>query len=74
MQNLHLLEFLAKVFQCHVHHFQCLAVPVQLAAMKLLFRFMVVGMAGVCDCVKDCMSFVMQLIPIKILNDQLKIK
>ena len=22
MQNLHLLEFLAEAFRCHVHHFQ----------------------------------------------------
>ena len=28
MQNFHLLELLAEVFRCHVHHFQCLAVPV----------------------------------------------
>jgi hypothetical protein len=30
MQNLHSLEFLAEAFQCHVHHFQCLVVPVEL--------------------------------------------
>jgi hypothetical protein len=24
MQNLHLFEFLAEAFRCHVHHFQCL--------------------------------------------------
>jgi hypothetical protein len=28
-----------------VHHLQCLTVPVELATMKLLFRFMVVGIA-----------------------------
>ena len=28
-----LLEFLAQAFRCHVHHFQCLTVPVELAAM-----------------------------------------
>jgi hypothetical protein len=31
-----LLEFLAEAFRCHVHNFQCLTVPVELAAM---FRF-----------------------------------
>jgi hypothetical protein len=45
MQNLHLLEVLAEGFRCHVHHFQCLAVPVELATMKFVFRFMVVGIA-----------------------------
>jgi hypothetical protein len=38
-------EFLAEVFQCHVHHFQYLADPVELAAMKFVFQFMVVGIA-----------------------------
>jgi hypothetical protein len=28
-----------------VHHFQCLAVPVELAAMKFVFRFMEVGLS-----------------------------
>jgi hypothetical protein len=45
MQNLHLLEILAEVFQCHVHHFECLATLVQLALMELIFRFMVVGIS-----------------------------
>ena len=27
MKNLHQFEFL-EAFQCHVHHFQCLTVPV----------------------------------------------
>ena len=27
-----LLEFLAEAFRCHLHHFQCLTVPVELAA------------------------------------------
>jgi hypothetical protein len=45
MQNLHLLEFLAEAFQYHVLHFQSLSVPVELAAMKFVFRFMVVGIA-----------------------------
>jgi hypothetical protein len=40
----HLLEFLA-AFRCHVHHFQCLPVPVELAVMKFVFRFMVVEIA-----------------------------
>ena len=26
MQNLHLLEYLAEAFQCHVHHYQCLTI------------------------------------------------
>ena len=30
MQNFHLLEYSAEAFQCHVHHFQCLTVPVEL--------------------------------------------
>jgi hypothetical protein len=38
MQNLHLLDFIAEAFRCHVHHFQCLEVPVELIAMKLVFR------------------------------------
>ena len=43
MQNLHLLEFLAEAFWCHDHHFQCLAVPVELengvyATKKLLLE------------------------------------
>jgi hypothetical protein len=28
VQNLHLLEFLAEVFWCYTHHFQCLAVAI----------------------------------------------
>ena len=38
-----LLEFLAETFRCHVHHFQCLTVPVELAVM---FWFIVVGQTG----------------------------
>ena len=37
MQNLHLFEFLAEAVLSHVLHFQCLAVPVELAAIKFLF-------------------------------------
>ena len=33
---------LAEAFRCHVHHFQCLTVLVELAAM---FQFVVVGLA-----------------------------
>ena len=29
MKKRHLLEFLKEAFRCHVHHYQCLAVPVQ---------------------------------------------
>ena len=47
MQNLQSLEFLAETFQCRGHNFQCFAVPVELAAMKFVFRFMVVGIAGI---------------------------
>ena len=43
MQDLHLPEFLAEAFRCQVLHFICLAVPVELAAMKFAFRFMVAG-------------------------------
>jgi hypothetical protein len=33
MQELvNLLEFLAEAFRCHVHHFHCLTVPMELAA------------------------------------------
>ena len=32
---LNLLEFLAEAFRCHVHHFQCLTVPVELAAISI---------------------------------------
>ena len=39
LQNVHLLEFSAEAFWYHVHHFQCLVVPVRLAAMKLVFWF-----------------------------------
>ena len=47
MQNLHLPEYSAEAFRCHVHHFQYLAVPVELVGMKFVFRFMVVGIAEV---------------------------
>ena len=68
MQNLHLLEFLAEVFRCLVHHFQCLAVLVELDVMKFLFaahggwNSKDVSVAGVYDCDKECMSFVMEFI------------
>jgi hypothetical protein len=42
-----------------VHHFKCLTVPLELAAM---FWFMVVGIAAVFVCVKECMGFIMYLI------------
>ena len=45
MQNLSFPEFLTEAFRCHVHHFQCLAVLVDLTAMKFVFRFMMVGIA-----------------------------
>ena len=35
MQNLHLLEFLAEAFQCHVPHIQCLAVLVELGSSSI---------------------------------------
>ena len=44
MKSLHLLEFLAEAFRSHVHHYQCLVVPVELAVM-FVFRFSVVGIA-----------------------------
>jgi len=37
-------EFLAEDFRCHLYHFECLTVPVELDAM---FRFMVVRIAEV---------------------------
>ena len=45
MQNLDLLEFLAEAFRCHVHHFQCLVVAVELAVMEFVFRVTVVRIA-----------------------------
>ena len=45
MQNLHSLQFLAEAFLYHVQHFQCLVVPVELAVLKFVFRFMVVVLA-----------------------------
>ena len=35
-----LLEFLAEVFQCHVHHFQCLMVPI--VTVNLLIQHIIV--------------------------------
>ena len=35
---LNLLEFLAEAFRCHVHHFQCLTVLVELASMIIYIR------------------------------------
>ena len=34
MQNLHLLEYSAEAFLCHVHHYQCLVVPSKLAGAR----------------------------------------
>jgi hypothetical protein len=45
MRYLHLLEYLTEAFRCHVHHSQCLAVPVELAAMGLVFQFIGVRIA-----------------------------
>ena len=66
MQNLHLIEFLAEAFQFHVHHFQCLTVLVEPAVMKFVFRSIADSyvsdsrdVSEMCDCVKECMSFVM---------------
>ena len=57
MQNLHLFE--QKLFQCHVHHYQYLAVLVELGVMGFVFWFIVIEitettMTGECDCVKEC--------------------
>ena len=52
MQNLHLLEYSAEAFQCHLHYYQCLVVLVELAAMGLIFPFIGVGIAEVL--VGDC--------------------
>ena len=43
----HNIQNHAEAFRCHVHHFQYLAVPVELVGMKFVFRFMVVGIAEV---------------------------
>ena len=40
-----LLKNSAKVFCCHVHHCQCLVVPVELAVMVFAFLFILVGVA-----------------------------
>ena len=59
------LESSAEAFQCRIHHYQCLAVPVILAVMVFVFQFIEVGMAemfsmsAMCDCVKEGVSFVM---------------
>ena len=65
MQNLHLSEFLAKAFQCNVHYFKMFGGPRGTGCDEV--HFLVydgwssrdVSVAGVCDCVKECMSFVM---------------
>ena len=36
-------RFYQKLFQCHVHHYQYLVVPVELAAMEFVFQFTVFG-------------------------------
>ena len=61
MQYLYLIEFSAEAFRCHVQHYQCLAVPVELTAMEFVFQLMVIEIAEmlVCDCVKYLVSFVM---------------
>ena len=61
MHNLHLLEFLEKLFGA-----VCLVMSMEQAAMEFLLRFTMVGraemlvnMVGVCGCVKVCESFIM---------------
>jgi hypothetical protein len=39
MQNLYLLEHLTETFWCHVHHYQYLAIPLELAVMMFIFWF-----------------------------------
>ena len=62
MRTLHLLELLAEAFGCHMHHCQCLAVPVELAANGFFlpvhssWRSRDFSMADVCDCVIECFS------------------
>ena len=59
------LEFSAEALRCHVLHYQCLVVPVQLTGVIFAFLFTGVwkgrdvGMAGICHCVKECVSFIM---------------
>jgi hypothetical protein len=45
MQNLHLLEFSAEAFASVVHKYQSLVVPVGLAMISFVFRFIMVGTA-----------------------------
>ena len=65
-RTFHLLVFLAEAFRCHVHHFQCLTVPVEQTGCGKVY-FPVHGCwdsrdVDVFDCVKECMRFVMYLI------------
>ena len=61
MKNLHLLEFSAEAFRCHVYHHQCLSVLVKLVVMMLAIwfiegfngRYVSTRMAGICVCVKE---------------------
>ena len=46
MQKLHLLGFSAQTFRCRVHHYQCLAVLVELAVMAFASWFIAIGIAG----------------------------
>ena len=39
MQNLHLHEYSEVAFWSHVHHYQCLAITVELTAMGFVLRF-----------------------------------
>ena len=61
MPNLHSLEFLAEAFQCHVHHYRPGGTVCDEAGFPVLGRWdsRDISVAGVCDCVKECMSFVM---------------
>ena len=45
MQNLQLLGCSAEAFRCHVHHYQCLAVPIELAVLVFYFLFIRIGIA-----------------------------
>ena len=45
IENLNLLLLSAEDFWCHGHHYQCLAVPVELNVVVFIFRFIGVGMA-----------------------------
>ena len=52
MKNLHLLELSVEAFRYHEHHYQCLAIPVELTVMVFAFQFIGDGMAEMLVCLE----------------------